>query len=96
MTESGAEPGAGPTPEQLADELRRARVSEVLVQTCSLLAAFAYGKLAPDVRDLDEARLAIDALRAWVPLLPEEPQRDVKQVVSNLQLAFADAAAPAE
>jgi hypothetical protein len=57
-----------------------------------MLASLAYGKLAPDLRDLDEARLAIDALRALLPLVPEEHRRDIQEVVTNLQLAYADAA----
>ena len=88
MSESPAEPNA----EELVEELRRAKVSDLLVQTSSLLASLAFGKLAPDVRDLEQARLAIDALRALVGVLPEEHRRDLQQVVTNLQLAYADAA----
>ena len=80
------------TPEQLMDELRKAKVSELLLHTCSLLASLAFGKLAPDLRDLDEARLAIDALKALLPLAPEERRADLQQVLTNLQLAYADAA----
>jgi hypothetical protein len=79
--------------EQLIDELRKAKVSDLLVHTSSMLASLAFGKLAPDVHDLDEARLAIDALKALGPLLDEGPQRDIQQVVSNLQLAYVAAAA---
>jgi hypothetical protein len=57
-----------------------------------MFASLAYGKLAPDLRDLDEARLAIDALRALLPLIPEDSRRDIQEVVTNLQLAYADAA----
>ena len=60
------------------------------MHTCSLLASLAFGKLAPDLRDLDQARLAIDALKALAPLLDEGPRRDVQQVVANLQLAYAE------
>jgi hypothetical protein len=89
VSESPAEPSA----EQLVEELRKAKVSDLIVHTCSLLASLAYGKLAPDVGDLEQARLAIDALRALTAVLPEEAQRrDLQQVVSNLQLAYADAA----
>ena len=87
MSESAAEP----TAEQLVEELRKAKVADLLVHTCSLLASLAFGKLAPDLRDLDDARLAIDALKVLVPLLPEERRPDFQQVVANLQLAFADA-----
>ena len=89
MSESAAEP----TPEQLMDELRKVKVSDLLAQTCSLLASLGYGKLAPEVRDLEQAQAAIEALKALAPLLPEDPRRDVQQVVANLQLSFADAAA---
>ena len=93
MSESPAEPAPEqPTPEQLVEELRRAKVSDLLAQTSSLLASLAFGKLAPDVRDLDQARLAIEALKALAPLLEEGPRRDIKQVVANLQLAYAEAA----
>jgi len=83
---------SAPSAEQLVEELRRAKVADLLAGTCSMLASMAYGKLAPEVRDLEQARLAIDALKALEPLLPEEARRDVQQVVANLQLAYADLA----
>jgi hypothetical protein len=79
------------TAEQLVEELRKAKVSDLIVHTCSLLGSLAFGKLAPEVRDLEQARLAIAALQALTPLLAEEQQRDVKAMVANLQLAYANA-----
>ena len=92
MSESQADPTGIPSPEELVAELRKAKVSDLLVHTCSLLASLAFGKLAPDLRELDQARLAIDALKALGPLLEEGLRRDVQQVVANLQLAYAEAA----
>jgi hypothetical protein len=97
VSESPAEhppPQDGPTAEQLVEELQKVKVSDLLVHTSSLLASLAFGKLAPDVRDLEQARLAIDALKALGPLLDEGPRRDIQQVVANLQLAYVEAAAP--
>ena len=94
MSESAAEPTPDEEAAQLVEELRRAKVSDLLVQTSSLLASLAFGKLAPDVRDLDQARVAIEALKALAPLLEEGPRRDIQQVVASLQLAYAEAAAP--
>ena len=85
---------AEPSDSELVEELRKARVADLLVHTCSLLASLAFGKHAPDLRDLDDARLAIDALKALVPILPEERRPDLQQVLTNLQLAYADAAKP--
>jgi hypothetical protein len=42
--------------------------------------------------DLEQARLAIDALAALEPLLEDDQRRDIQQVLTNLRLAFAEAA----
>jgi hypothetical protein len=99
VNESPAEPPAGaeaapPSAERLVEELQKAKVGDLLVHTSSLLASLAYGKLAPETRDLADARLAIEALRVLVPLLPDEERSSIQQVVANLQLAYADAAKP--
>jgi hypothetical protein len=91
---SGSQVSGEPTADRLVDELRRAKVGDLLVQTCSLLGSLAFGKLAPEVRDLDQARRAIDALKTLTPLLDEPERRDVQQLVANLQFAYADAAKP--
>ena len=82
--------------QQVEEELKKLKVSDLLVQTLYTLSSLGYRKLSEDDRDLDEARLAIEALRALLPVLegavPDELLRDFKQVTSNLQLAYADAA----
>ena len=82
--------------QQLEEELRKLKVSDLLVQTLYTVSSLGYRKLSEEDRDLDEARLAIEALRALLPVLEgmasEEIVRDFKQVTSNLQLAYADAA----
>jgi len=81
---------------QLEDELKKLKVADLLVQSLYTVSSLAYRKLSEDDRDLDQAKLAIEALRALVPVLEgsvgEEIIRDFKQVTSNLQLAYADAA----
>jgi phage gp37-like protein len=83
------------TPEQLAEAIRQMRISDLLLSTLSTLAQLGYAKLEPASRDLDQARLAIEALRALVPVLegavPDEALRDFRQVIANLQLAYASA-----
>lgn len=81
--------------QQLEEELKKLKVSDLLVQTLYTISSLGYRKLSEEDRDLDEARLAIEALRALLPVLegsaPDELVRDFKQVTSNLQLAYADA-----
>lgn len=83
------------TPEQLIEQFRQMKVSDLLMSTLFTLSQLAYGKLEPSARDLDQARIAIDAMRALMPVvepaLPEETRRDFGQVVANLQLAYAAA-----
>ncbi len=85
--------------EALLEALSRLQVSDLLVQTLSTVSSLAYHRLAAEHRDLEQARLAIEALRALVPVLagsvPPELLRDFEQVTANLQLAYATAAAPA-
>ena len=82
--------------QQLEEELKKLKVSDLLVQTLYTVSSLGYRKLSEEDRDLGEAKLAIDALRALLPVLegsaPEELVRDFRQVMSNLQLAYADAA----
>jgi hypothetical protein len=82
--------------QQLEEELKKLKVSDLLVQTLYTVSSLGYRKLSDEDRDLDEARLAIETLRALLPVLEgvvgEEIVRDFKQVTSNLQLAYADAA----
>jgi hypothetical protein len=83
------------TEQELVDALRQLQVSDVLVQTLSTVSSLAYHRLAEEHRDLEQARLAIEALRALVPVLagavPSELTRDFEQVTANLQLAYAAA-----
>src|SRR5205807_9320888 len=64
---SGSEPEGAPTAEELVEEFRKAKVEDFLVHTCSLLASLGFGKLAPEARDLAQARLAIEGLKALLP-----------------------------
>jgi predicted nucleic acid-binding protein len=81
---------------QLEEQLKKLKVSDLIVQTLYTVSSLGYQKLAGEERDLAQARLAIETLRALVPVLEselgEEAVRDFKQVTANLQLAYADAA----
>ena len=102
MAEQERPPGEG-APEvseaefaaRLEEELKRVQISDVLVQTLYTLSSLGYHKLGTEHRDLPQARLAIDSLRALLPVLndaaPAEVVRDFEQVVANMQLAYASA-----
>ena len=85
--------------DELLEALAQLQVSDLLVQTLSTVSSLAYHRLSEEHRDLEQVRLAIEALRALLPVLsgslPPELQRDFEQVTANLQLAYASAVAPA-
>lgn len=82
--------------EELQAELAKLTVSDLLLQTLHSISLLGYHRLSGEDRDLAQARLAIEALRALVPVLegtaPKEALRDFNQVLANLQLAYASAA----
>ena len=53
---------------RLEEELKRLKISDVLVQTLYTISSLGYHKLGTDHRDLPQARLAIDSLRALLPV----------------------------
>jgi hypothetical protein len=81
---------------ELQAELAKLSVTDLLLQTLHSLSLLAYERLGGANRDLAQARLAIESLRALVPVLegsaPEEALRDFGQVLAGLQLAYASAA----
>ena len=85
------------TSEELLEHIRRMKVSDLLLSTISTVAQLGYAKLDPAGRDLEQAKLAIDALRALVPAIkdavPADLARDLDQMVANMQLAYAKATA---
>ena len=79
-----------PSDEELVRQL------EAELEKLYTVSSLGYRRLSEEQRDLEQARLAIEALRALLPVLEgsvaEELVRDFKQVTANLQLAYADAA----
>ena len=87
--------------EQLAEELAKLRVEDVLIGALIQVSSIGYRRLGltdetKEERDLEQVRLAIETMRALTPVLqnivPDELIRDFDQSVANLQLAYAKAA----
>jgi hypothetical protein len=79
--------------QRAAEELiRQIKVSDLLVATLTSWVQLGYAKLADG--EAEESRLAIEAMRALLPVLegsaPDDSIRDLRQATANLQLAYAD------
>lgn len=96
MADEAAQPSEEELLERLEEELRKLTVSDILLQTALTLSSLGYRKLSAEDRDLAQAQAAIEGLKAIVPVLegsvPEQTQKDLHQVIANLQLAYASAA----
>jgi hypothetical protein len=85
------------TAEKLAEQIRQLKIEGIVLSTVSTLGQLAYAKL--DAKEIDQARLAIDAIAALLSTLEGQVDdrllRDFRQLLANVRLAFADAAAKA-
>jgi hypothetical protein len=86
---------------RLAEELRQLKVEDVLVSVLIQISSIGYRRLGltedtKEDRDLEQAKLAIDTMKALTPVLaqvvPSDLIRDFEQSVANLQLAYAKSA----
>ena len=87
--------------DRLAEELRQLRIEDVLIQTLVTVSSIGYRRLGltpetSDDRDLAQARLAIETMKALTPVVgqvvPADLTRDFESSVASLQLAYARAA----
>jgi hypothetical protein len=105
MSDEQSGPEAEPQPEQemtaeqeemlrqMEEEMRKVRVQDVVTQsTVSILNLSARRIAKQDERDLEQARVGIEAVRALVELLEPEPQREVRNALSQIQVMDADPA----
>jgi hypothetical protein len=92
-----SEPDPVLTAAQLVEEIKKLRVSDLVLSTATTLAQLAYAKLEESSRDLQQARLAIDTVDVLLPTLeehvPAELSADLRKMVADLKLAYAGAAA---
>jgi hypothetical protein len=88
--------------QRLEEEVRKLRVQDILLQSVVSLINLSSRRIAKeDERDLEQARVGIEAVRALVDLLDPEPAKQVRNALSELQMIYARAAeggeeAPAE
>ena len=85
-----------PTEEELREALGKIGVADVLLNALSAAASIGFHRVSPEARDLEQVRLAVEALRALDPVLreagvDEAVLRDLEQARANLQLAYAKA-----
>jgi hypothetical protein len=77
---------------RLEEQLRNLRVQDLIVESVvSVLNLTARRIAKEDERDLEQGRIGIEAIRAWLELLPKEAADQIQQALSELQLLYAQA-----
>ena len=95
---------AGPDPEELTpeqeqmlrqmeEEMRKVRVEDLVAQSVVSILNLSYRRIAKeDERDLEQARVGIEAIRGMVDALDPDSQREIRNALSQIQVLYAQAA----
>jgi hypothetical protein len=87
--------------DEIREAMKKLRVEDVLLQTAATLIDLAARRMGLAEEDgpkqMDQAKLAIEGIRALQPLLTDEQKAAVREPLSQLQMAYArEAQAPAQ
>jgi len=93
---TGATPEQELTPEQeqmlrrMEEEMSRVRVQDLVAQSVVSILNVSYRRIAKeDERDLEQARVGIEAIRGMVDALDEESRHEIRNALSQLQVLYA-------
>lgn len=94
--EGPEQPGAEAQPseeelrERIDEQLRKVRVQDLLLESVVSVINLSARRIAKeDERDLEQARIGIEAVRALVGLLDPEPAKQVRDALSQVQMLYA-------
>jgi hypothetical protein len=79
--------------DEIREALKKIRVEDVLLQTAATLIDLAARRMGLADEDgpkqLDQAKLAIEGIRALQPLMTDDQQAAIREPLSQLQMAYA-------
>src|SRR6266511_1263875 len=89
-TEGGPQPSQEELRERIEEQLRKVRVQDLLLDSVISVINLSARRIAKeDERDLEQARVGIEAVRAVVGLLDPEPADQVRSALSEVQMLYA-------
>jgi hypothetical protein len=89
-SEHGSQPSEEELRERVEEQLRKVRVQDLLLETVVSVLNLSARRIAKDdERDLEQARIGIEAVRAVVGLLDDEPAKQVRSALSEVQMLYA-------
>lgn len=88
-------PGPGPAEQEelqrrLEEQLRQVRVQDLLLESVVSVLNLSARRIAKeDERDLEQARVGIEAVRAVVEMLEPGPREQVREALAQVQMLYA-------
>jgi hypothetical protein len=77
---------------RIEEQIRNLKVQDLMVESVVSVLNLTARRLAKeDERDLAQAKVGIEAVRAWLGLLPEEAATQIRNALSELQMLYAQA-----
>ena len=84
-----------PTEEELREALKQLRVEDVVLQTVVTLVNLSGRRLTvEEEKDVEQAKLGIEAVRALLPVCPEEEAKSIRDALSQLQMIYVQQTQP--
>jgi hypothetical protein len=88
--EAASQPSEEEIRAQLEEEIRQVKIEDLILQSVVSILNLSARRIAKDdERDLDQAKIGIDAGRVLVDLVKPEAQAQLRQAISELQLLYA-------
>src|SRR3954464_6483394 len=82
--------------ERIEQQLRKVRVQDLLLESVVSVLNLSARRIAKeDERDLEQARVGIEAVRAVIGLLDSEPAAQVRSALAEVQMLYAKEAGAA-
>jgi hypothetical protein len=92
-TEEQGQPSEEELRAALEEQMKKITVEDVLLQTVVTLVNLSGRRLTVEgEKDLEQAKLGIEAVRALLPLCPEDQIGPIKEALSQLQMIYAQEA----
>jgi hypothetical protein len=89
---AGEQPSEEELRARIEEQLRQVRVQDLLVESAASIVNLTARRIAKeDERDLEQARVGIEAVRGLADLIEGEVQGQIKGALSELQLLYARA-----
>jgi hypothetical protein len=75
---------------RLEEQIKKVRVQDLLLESVASILNLSARRIGKeDERDLEQARVGIEAVRAVLDLLDPEPREQVREALSQVQMLYA-------